>query len=272
MQQEPALNAAPDIGMVDGFMPSSILCFTLQTEQFREKLAQLKAAQEEASANTVNEMGPASLPSAAVLAGGPGRASTASDLSMASSRLSTATMTQDEKAFAAEFEDQVADGDETKAPSIMSAGPHIKMEFTSPGRVSFFCKVYFATQFDRMRQYFGVNDWFAETLAKCSKWDATGGKSGSSFLKTKDNRLILKQISRPEMDAFMKFAASYFDYVSQAVIDDLPTILVKVFGLVRVGFREPHTGKHVRFGFVVMENLFYGRKVSRASIFVYRGF
>ena len=46
-------------------------------------------------------------------------------------------------------------------------------------------RVYFADQFHALRQNCGCGDMFIESLARCVKWDALGGKSGSAFLKTK---------------------------------------------------------------------------------------
>jgi hypothetical protein len=84
------------------------------------------------------------------------------------------------------------------------------------------CKIFFAEQFDALRRNCGVDDIFEQSLARCIKWDVTGGKSGSVFLKTRDNwyiihymRLVVKQLTRLEMDALYKFAPSYFEYMSQ---------------------------------------------------------
>lgn len=49
------------------------------------------------------------------------------------------------------------------------------------------------------------------------KWDATGGKSGSAFLKTRDDRFIMKQLSKVELEAFIKFAPHYFEYMHKAI-------------------------------------------------------
>lgn len=46
-------------------------------------------------------------------------------------------------------------------------------------------KVFFADQFDALRKNSRCEEVFVESLARCIKWDAVGGKSGSAFLKTK---------------------------------------------------------------------------------------
>lgn len=56
-----------------------------------------------------------------------------------------------------------------------------------------------------------------ESLARCMKWDNRGGKSGSGFLKTKDDRFLAKELSKAELNAMETFAPAYFDYVSTAV-------------------------------------------------------
>ena len=67
------------------------------------------------------------------------------------------------------------------------------------GSSRFFVKVFFADQFDALRRNCGIEHSFIESLARCRKWDASGGKSGSAFLKTHDDRYIVKEISRLEM-------------------------------------------------------------------------
>lgn len=53
------------------------------------------------------------------------------------------------------------------------------------GPCKFSCKVFFAEQFDALRRNCGCEHSFIESMARCVKWDASGGKSGSAFLKTK---------------------------------------------------------------------------------------
>jgi 1-phosphatidylinositol-3-phosphate 5-kinase len=94
-------------------------------------------------------------------------------------------------------------------------GTHIRYQFwDKTARLS--CKIFFAEQFSALRQNCGVEDMFVKSLARCIKWDATGGKSGSIFMKTRDDRFVIKQLSRMEMDALYKFAPAYFEYMSHA--------------------------------------------------------
>jgi 1-phosphatidylinositol-3-phosphate 5-kinase len=83
------------------------------------------------------------------------------------------------------------------------------------------CKIYFAEQFSALRKNCGVEDVFVKALSRCYKWDATGGKSGSVFMKSRDDRFVIKQLSRLEMDALYKFAPAYFEYMSQAFFHEV---------------------------------------------------
>jgi 1-phosphatidylinositol-3-phosphate 5-kinase len=78
-----------------------------------------------------------------------------------------------------------------------------------------------------------------------------------------DDRLVVKQMSRYEMDAFVKFAPAYFEYMSQAFFHELPTVLAKILGFYQIGSKNPVTGKTMKMDVLVMENLFYNRKTSR---------
>ncbi|KZV78621.1 hypothetical protein EXIGLDRAFT_633621, partial [Exidia glandulosa HHB12029] len=110
-----------------------------------------------------------------------------------------------------------------------------------------------------------------ESLSRCVKWDASGGKSGSAFLKTRDDRFIAKELSKSEMEAVATFAPAYFDYMSAAIAAGRPTLLAKIFGFYRIAFRilvpgpkgARPTWKTKRMNMLVMENLFYDRKFTK---------
>ena len=143
------------------------------------------------------------------------------------------------------------------------------------GATKFDVKVFFADQFDALRRDSGCEPNFVESLARCLPWEAGGGKSGSAFLKTRDDRYIIKEISRLEMDAFLRFAPSYFKYMSRAIFQDvhallplllnpqMPTALAKIFGFFRLSIKNSATGKSQRLDVLVMEHLFYARNVAR---------
>lgn len=141
--------------------------------------------------------------------------------------------------------------------SLKKEGRHFRCEFES-GSTRLWCKILFAEQFDALRRTCGCDVSVVESLSRCFKWDSSGGKSGSAFLKTRDHRLVVKQLSRFEMDAFSKFAPQYFAYMSQCLSTGRRTALAKIFGCFRIGFRNPQTGKSIKLDCFVMENLFYG--------------
>ncbi|CDR98920.1 hypothetical protein [Sporisorium scitamineum] len=141
--------------------------------------------------------------------------------------------------------------------TLKKEGRHFRCEFES-GSTRLWCKILFAEQFDALRRTCGCDVSVVESLSRCFKWDSSGGKSGSAFLKTRDNRLVVKQLSRFEMDAFSKFAPQYFVYMSQCISRGRRTALAKIFGCFRIGFRNPQTGKSLKLDCFVMENLFYG--------------
>lgn len=135
-------------------------------------------------------------------------------------------------------------------------------EFSS-GFARIWCRILFAEQFDALRRSCGCNESFIESLSRCVKWDSSGGKSGAAFLKTRDDRFILKQLSRSEADSFSKFAPHYFDYMANCFYRDRPTTLAKILGYFRIGFKNPHTGRTLKFDCLVMEHLFYGRTMKQ---------
>ncbi|KAF9583051.1 1-phosphatidylinositol-3-phosphate 5-kinase, partial [Lunasporangiospora selenospora] len=98
---------------------------------------------------------------------------------------------------------------------LLEPGTHMKIPFVD-GSTSLYCKVFYMEQFHALRKAAGCEYSYIQSLARCMKWDANGGKSGSSFLKTRDDRFIMKQLSKIELEAFIKFAPHYFQYMQKA--------------------------------------------------------
>lgn len=142
------------------------------------------------------------------------------------------------------------------------AGTHLKYDFEA-GSSTISCRIFFAEQFAQLRQSCQCEDIFVESLSRCAKFDASGGKSGSAFLKTKDDRFIVKEISRLEMDAITKFAPAYFEYTQTAFKRGRPTALAKTYGIFKIGYRNAVTGRTMHMNVLVQENLFYARTFSR---------
>jgi 1-phosphatidylinositol-3-phosphate 5-kinase len=78
-----------------------------------------------------------------------------------------------------------------------------------------------------------------------------------------DDRFIAKEISRLEMDALTKFAPAYFEYTRKAFQGQRPTVLAKIYGFFKIGYRNAITGRSMRMNVLVMENLFYERRFSK---------
>lgn len=145
---------------------------------------------------------------------------------------------------------------------LKDSGHNMKIEMAESS-TNMFCKIFYVEQFDALREACGLDpSLFVASLARCVKWESAGGKSGSTFLKTADERFIMKELSKPEMESFLQLAPQYFRYISQALFHRLPTAIAKIFGLYHIGFKNA-SGKTVKLDVVVMENLWYGRKVSR---------
>ncbi|KAI8052192.1 hypothetical protein BDF22DRAFT_744416 [Syncephalis plumigaleata] len=142
--------------------------------------------------------------------------------------------------------------------------PHLKMKF-SEGNMKFSCVVYYAAQFDQLRRKCGVSNIYLRSLARCDPWTAQGGRSQSTFFKTRDDRLVVKQMLNnwtvAEKDALLKFAPSYFNYMDQS--SQNPSVLAKIFGFYTVKYKNVHTGKTMKMDLLVMEHLFYRQKITR---------
>lgn len=145
---------------------------------------------------------------------------------------------------------------------LKPTGTHLKYQFEE-GSARLSCKVFFAEQFSALRRACGCEETFVTSLARCSLWESSGGKSGSAFLKTFDKKYILKVLSRLESDSLLNFAPAYFDYISKVFFHELPTALTKIFGFYRVDIRNPTTGTICKADIMIMENVFYDECPSR---------
>lgn len=152
--------------------------------------------------------------------------------------------------------------DDLESIMLKKTAVHLKYQFQE-GSTLLSCKIFFAEQFDAFRRKCGLDDNFVQSLSRCIKWDSAGGKSGSAFLKTLDDRLVIKELSNAELDSFVKFAPSYFEYMAQALFHDLPTVIAKIFGFYQIQIKNPINGKNFKMDVLIMENLFYDRKTSR---------
>lgn len=133
----------------------------------------------------------------------------------------------------------------------------------SEGNCKFFCKVFFADKFHSLLQTIKYNEIIIQSLSQCNKWMSGGGKSGSIFFKSSDNMIIVKQVTKYELESFIKFGSSYFEFMSQRLFNCLPSVLAKIYGIYKIGYRNSTTGKSTKMAVVVMENLFYRKDITQ---------
>lgn len=70
-------------------------------------------------------------------------------------------------------------------------------------------------------------------------------------------------MSRSEHQSFQKFAPLYFQYMQRAIVQNKGTLLAKILGVFEVRQRNSVTNKTAKQFILVIENLFYDRKISR---------
>ncbi|KAF4833217.1 1-phosphatidylinositol 3-phosphate 5-kinase FAB1 [Colletotrichum tropicale] len=145
---------------------------------------------------------------------------------------------------------------------LRATGTHLKYQFKE-GSATMLCKIFYAEQFDALRRKCGVADRIVESLSRCLKWDSKGGKTKSVFLKTLDDRLVLKGLSPIETSAFLRFAPAYFGIMAEALFHDLPSVIAKMLGFFQLIIKNPVTGIEIKLDLLLMENLFYDRGPTR---------
>jgi 1-phosphatidylinositol-3-phosphate 5-kinase len=204
--------------------PSSLIAFTLQSEHYKAKLEEIRG---QGQANNKREDRP-----------------------------------EFEKNGTSDICDDGVDQAEVETSLLRATGTHLACSFVdSSARMQ--CKIFFAEQFDAVRRKCGVTDRIVESLSRCLKWDSKGGKTKSVFLKTLDDRLVLKSLSPIETQAFLKFAPAYFNIMAEALFHDLPTVIAKMLGFYQIIIKNPTTGTEIKWDVLVMENLFYDRSPTR---------
>lgn len=173
------------------------------------------------------------------------------------------TESQSSFSFAADISSNDASQQSAIEASLISeTGTHMKYSF-SHNNVRATCKIFYAESFDALRRKCGVSERFVESLSRCAKWDSKGGKTKSLFLKTLDDRFVIKSLQEVELKAFTKFAPDYFAFCAQSLFHGVPSVIAKMFGLFQVELRNPSNGLEFSSYLLVMENLFYSRNPTR---------
>eukprot|EP00887_Chlorella_sp_A99_P005551 scaffold1.g5551.t1 len=105
---------------------------------------------------------------------------------------------------------------------------------TGPAR--FTATAYYAPQFAdlRARVVEGGEPAFLASISRCVKWASRGGKSAAYFARSKDERYVIKQLSRSERQSFLEFAPHYFRHVAAALARGGDTCLAKILGVYQV--------------------------------------
>ncbi|KAM6984959.1 1-phosphatidylinositol 3-phosphate 5-kinase [Aplochiton taeniatus] len=166
--------------------------------------------------------------------------------------------------------DPLKDLDSGDKQKKQAGNPHIELQF-SDANAKFYCRIYYAEEFHKKREEImeSSEDDFVRSLSHCVNWQARGGKSGAVFYATEDDRFILKQMPRLEVQSFLDFAPHYFTYITGAVQQKRPTALAKILGVYRIGYKNSQNNMEKKLDLLVMENLFYGRKM--AQVFDLKG-
>lgn len=106
---------------------------------------------------------------------------------------------------------------------------------TPLGSVKYTITCYFAKRFEALRKKCCPSELdYVRSLSRCKRWGAQGGKSNVFFAKTLDERFIIKQVTKIELESFIQFAPAYFIYLSEAIRTGCPTCLAKVVGMYQV--------------------------------------
>lgn len=123
-------------------------------------------------------------------------------------------------------------------PVSYTTALHARVEFTDDGplgKVKYTVTCYYAKRFEALRRICCPCELdYIRSLSRCKKWGAQGGKSNVFFAKTLDERFIIKQVTKTELESFIKFAPAYFKYLSESIGTGSPTCLAKILGIYQV--------------------------------------
>lgn len=152
-------------------------------------------------------------------------------------------------------------------PFSYTKAMHARVSLTDDGplgKVKYTVTCYYAKRFEALRRICCPSEIdFIRSLSRCKKWGAQGGKSNVFFAKTLDDRFIIKQVTKTELESFIKFAPAYFKYLSESIGSGSPTCLAKILGIYQVTSKHFKGGKESKMDVLVMENLLFGRNLTR---------
>ncbi|XP_008797353.2 1-phosphatidylinositol-3-phosphate 5-kinase FAB1A-like isoform X2 [Phoenix dactylifera] len=152
-------------------------------------------------------------------------------------------------------------------PVASTKAMHIRVSFGDDGplgKAKYTVTCYYAKSFEALRRICCPSELgFVRSLSRCKKWGAQGGKSNVFFAKSLDDRFVIKQVTKTELESFIKFAPEYFKYLSESIKTGSPTCLAKILGIYQVTIKHLKGGKESRMDLLVMENLLFRRNVTR---------
>ena len=129
-------------------------------------------------------------------------------------------------------------GSRSLDPLSYAKALHARVSFGEDGplgKVKYSVTCYYAKRFEALRRICCPSELdYVRSLSRCKKWGAQGGKSKVFFAKTLDDRFIIKQVTKTELESFMKFAPEYFKYLSESISTRSPTCLAKILGIYQV--------------------------------------
>ncbi|WVZ92657.1 hypothetical protein U9M48_038703 [Paspalum notatum var. saurae] len=144
---------------------------------------------------------------------------------------------------------------------------HLSISFEDGGalgKVKYHVTCYYAKKFESLRRSCCPSELdFFRSISRCKKWGAQGGKSNVFFAKSLDDRFIIKQVTKTELESFLKFGTEYFKYLSESISTGSPTCLAKILGIYQVTIKHVKGGKESKMDLLVMENLLFGRNITR---------
>ena len=144
--------------------------------------------------------------------------------------------------------------------------PTLKLQFidkTESVTTTFSCHVYYPNQFRALRRRL-LNDLidsdFIQSLSRCQSWNATGGKKGT-FAKSLDDRFVLKFVEHNELKMFLDKAPSYFEYMTNVIFKNYPSILIPILGVYQLWWIKTTKQQLLKKYIIVMPNLWYSKNI-----------
>lgn len=147
--------------------------------------------------------------------------------------LSASESAEDAPAANSETEDEQV----LRAPLQLDCQMIAEDESSSPAsRARFQMTAYYAPHFATLRKLCvaGGEDSFLASMRRCVPWAAQGGKSNVFFAKTRDDRYIIKQLTKSEKQSVLEYAPDYFKHLQASLVGEGTSCLAKILGIYQV--------------------------------------